>query len=196
MQPIEIIEQDGWTCEIHQDLDPQSPDDWDNLATFVHTTNYTFGESERGSWDRFGDRTKEVFIRALSIFGDDVAAVLPVQITEHGPQVTVYEAEPDYANGVLYTTHKRLNELCGEDAQYHTREWALDALRGELKVWRQYLEGDVYGVVIKRPDGEDADSLWGMYGWEYVEAEGREMLAAEIAAEAEAIEQSNRITAL
>jgi hypothetical protein len=196
MDPVEIIEQDGWTCEIHQDIEPMSPDEWDNLATFVHTTDYAFGESQRGEWDRFGDRTREVFIRALSIFGDDVAAVLPVQITEHGPQVSVYETSTDNANGVLYTTHRRLNELCGEEPKYHSREWATEALRGELTTWRQYLEGDVYGVVVKGPDSETYDSCWGFYGSEYAEQEGREMLAAAIANEAKTVEDISRITSL
>lgn len=194
MDPIETIEKDGWTLEIHLDLDAMSPDEWDNLATFVHTTDYTFGESLSRRYTE--DRRDGAYVRALSIFGDDVAAVLPVYIAEHGPQLSVWESDAENANGVLYTTHKRLNELCGEDAQYHDRAWALDALRGELKTWRQYLEGDVYGVVVKRPDGEVDESCWGFYGSEYAEDEGREMLDACIEAEARAIEQTNRITAL
>jgi hypothetical protein len=195
MEPVEIIEDEsGWTAEIHMDLDPMSPDDWDNLATFVHKTDYTFGESVGRRYDE--DRRDGAYVRALSIFGDDVAAVLPVYIADNGAQVSVWETDAESANGVLYTTHKRVNELCGEESKYHSREWLMEALRGEAKVWRQYLENDVYGVVVKRPDGEAADSLWGMYGSDYAETEAREMLAAEITAEAKAIEKTNRITAL
>ena len=37
-------------------------------------------------------------------------------------------------------------------------------LRGEVKVYDQYLQGDVYGYVIEDADGEEIDSSWGYYG--------------------------------
>ena len=42
-----------------------------------------------------------------------------------------------------------------------------NALRDELDVWRQYLEGDVYGYMIEDASGEHIDSCWGFYGREY-----------------------------
>src|SRR4029077_4493400 len=165
MDAIETIEKDGWKVEVFLDQDAQSPDDWDNLATFVHTTDYTFGEPKTRRY--YEDRRDGAYIRALSIFGDDVAGVLPVYIAEHGPQLSMWPTEAEHANGVLYTTHKRLNELCGEDPKYHAREWVEEALKGEAEVWRQYLEGDVWGYNVTRPDGSPDDSCWGFYGLEY-----------------------------
>jgi len=194
MEALETIEQDGWTCDIFPDFEPQSPDEWDNLASFAHTTDYTFGESVGRRYA--DDRRDGAYIRALAIFGKDIAGVLPAQITEHGPQVTIYESDAENANAVLYTTHKRVTELCGDDPKYHDREWVENALRGELAVWRQYLEGDVYGVVVKRPDGTVDESLWGCYGFDYAKEEAAEMLAAGIAHEARTVEEVSRIVAL
>ncbi len=78
---------------------------------------------------------------------------------------------------MLWTTDARLTELCGESAEYHSEAWALEALRGELAQWRQYLEGDVYGYVVTDERGEHLDSCWGFYGFEYAVEEGRSMLA-------------------
>ena len=192
MDAIETIEKDGWKVEVFPDLDATSPDDWDNLATFVHSTNYTFGEPMRHEPSR-GWRN---YIRALGIFGDDVAAVLPVRVEDYGSRgVTVYDSDAENANGVLYTTHKRLNELCGEDPQYHAREWVENALKGELEVWRQYMEGEVYGWAVTRPDGSDDDSCWGFYGLDYAVQEATEALDACIEHEAREVAKIERITA-
>jgi len=185
MEAIETIEQDGWTVSLYPDFDAGSPDEWDNLATFAHATDYTFGEPLGRRYDE--DRREGALVRALSIFGDDVAAVLPVYIAEHGPQLSAWETDAENANAVLYTTHKRVTELCGEEPKYHSREWVTESLRGELETWRQYLEGDVYGYVVKDPSGNETDdgSLWGLYGSEYAEQEARAALDLEIAAHAE-----------
>ena len=193
---IETIEKDGWTVSLYGDNDPMSPDEWDRLGTFEHGLDYTFGSPQSGDWDRFGDRTWDVYARALSIFGDDVAAALPVYVADYGSSGLRAWETADGANAVLYTTHKRLTELCGDEAEYHSKEWATEALREELKTWSQYLEGDVYGYVVTRPDGEHDDSCWGFYGLEYATQEAKEALDACIEHEAQTVEQINRITAL
>lgn len=192
MDAYETIEKDGWKVEVFLDDDAQSPDTWDNLATFQHSTNYTFGEDLR----REPERGWPVYIRALTLLDEDVAGALPVYIAEHGPQLSMWPTEAEHANGVLFTTHKRLNELCGEDAKYHTREWVEEALTGEAAVWRQYLEGDVWGYQVTMPDGSFADSCWGFYGVEYAIEEAKEALDACIDHEAREITKVDRITAL
>ena len=49
-----------------------------------------------------------------------------------------------------------------------------------------YLRGDVWGYVVEDEDGEELDSLWGCYGWEYVRGEAEncvDRLAKEAAQE-------------
>ena len=192
MYTIDTFEREGWKSELYSDDEPMSPDQWDNLATFKHSTDYTFGEScnepERG-WN--------VYIRALGIFGHDVATTLPVRVVDYGSSgMTIHESDAEDANGVLYTTHARLNDLCGEDDKYHSREWATTALREELAVWRQYLEGDVYGYVVTDPAGEQADSLWSLYGYEYAKAQAEQALGDSIAYEHKQTEAISRICAI
>lgn len=41
------------------------------------------------------------------------------------------------------------------------------ALLAEVKEYGQYLNGDVFGYAITDQDGEEVDSLWGLYGYDY-----------------------------
>ena len=166
------IERDGCTVSLFVDDDASSPDGWDNLATFEHVSGYTFGDStgepERG-W--------AVYARWLTLFGG-AAAVLPVRLEDYGSGgLRVHETDGENANGVLFTTDARVTELCGDGATYHEQAWILDALRDELRVWAQYLEGDVYGYSVEDSRGETVDSLWGLYGWEYAREEAARALA-------------------
>lgn len=181
MPAIETIEREGFVAKIYYDADPQSPDDWDTLATFEHTLNYTFGEQisepERG-WD--------VYMRWLTLSGT-AAAVIGVYIADYGSGgLRCYPS--DNPNAVLYTNHERVTQLCGDGAEYHTREWIEQALRGECETWNQYLEQDVYGYVIEQR-GEQVDSCWGFYGMECVKEEVNDILDGYAADRARAIEQ-------
>lgn len=51
-----------------------------------------------------------------------------------------------------------------------------DAIKGSFADWKMYIEGDVYSVTVTDPAGEFVDSLGGIYGYEYAEAAGREMI--------------------
>jgi hypothetical protein len=202
MDALEIIEgQDGFTAEIHVDEDALSPADWDNLGTLVGlpelTRNYSI--AERGS---SGDETEiverrgaEGLRRLLALRGE---IAVPFRFEDYGSSGARLYADEDGDNpsGFLVTTHERVNELCGTEAKYHEPEWIAEALRGELKVWGQYVEGDVYGVIVKDAEGNVTDdgSLWGLYGSEYAEEEAEQMLrdAVEDAREAAAKEKQER----
>ena len=171
MEAIETIERDGLTVKLFFDPEPTSPDDWDQLATFQHSASFTFGEPigepERG-WD--------VHIRALTLMGE-AAATVPVRVDDYGSRgLMIYESDAENANGVLFTTHERVTELCTDKPEYHERTWIEQALRGELEQWKQYAENDVYGYVIENESGEHVDSCWGFYGFEYAKEQAAEAL--------------------
>lgn len=172
MEAIETITQDGVTASLYYDHDAASPDHWDTLATFIHSTEFIFGEPisepERG-WP--------VCIRSLTLFGEAVA-VLPVRVSDYGSSgLTMTESDAKNANGALYTTRKRVDELCGVSEEFHTEGFMLEALRSELEVWSQYAAGDVYGYVVEDSYGETVDSCWGFYGFEYAQGELARVLA-------------------
>jgi hypothetical protein len=48
-------------------------------------------------------------------------------------------------------------------------------LEAEVETYDNYLSGSVYGLVLKE-SGEETDSCWGFYGWDYVEKQAEEWL--------------------
>lgn len=57
------------------------------------------------------------------------------------------------------------------------REQALTLMRGAVDEFSQYLNGEVYGFVIRDTETDEAlDSCWGYYGLQYVEEEARSAL--------------------
>jgi hypothetical protein len=180
MEAIDTLdERDGLTLKLYVDPEPSSPDDWDTLATMQHSAPFRFGEPmsepERG-WN--------VHARYLTLSGV-AAAAIPIRIEEgHGWGVQFYESD-DNPNGVMFTTHARVTELCGEGESYHARAWIEEALRGELAVWNQYGQNDVYGYVVEDERGAHVDSCWGFYGEDYAREEASDALTAAVEARKE-----------
>lgn len=187
MDAIETFEHAGLKVEIHQDIDATSPADWDNLGTLVAfprlSRNYSFAErestgTEDDALDRGGFRLVK---RYLSL--TEGAYALAFDFYEHGPQCSLSSTSDDDNSvaGFILTTPDRIKQLCGEDEKYLEPEWVEKALNQELRVWRQYVEGDVYGYVIETDAPILGDSCWGFYGFDYCVEEAKE--AAEYLAE-------------
>jgi hypothetical protein len=71
--------------------------------------------------------------------------------------------------GFIYCTQKQIDDEWGGD-----REKAEEYLKGEVKEYDKYLTDDVWGYKILDSKGEEVDSCWGFYGYEYAEQEARD----------------------
>lgn len=77
--------------------------------------------------------------------------------------------------GYIYMTLEQARkEWSGTDAEIRAK--ALACLEAEVKVYDDYLTGEVYGYVIEDDDGEEIDSCWGFYGEEDCEQSGQAAL--------------------
>lgn len=56
------------------------------------------------------------------------------------------------------------------------RESVLKSLANEVKIYSQYLNGEVYGYRIFDDAGEEIESCWGFYGLETAETEAQEAI--------------------
>lgn len=56
-----------------------------------------------------------------------------------------------------------------------------ECIRCEVETFSQYLEGDVYGVVIEDKDGNELESVWGFFGLTYAREEAERMGKVEVA---------------
>ena len=179
MNAVETFKHDGLTVKIYQDDGACSPAEWDNLGTLVAFSRmwreYRIAEREStGTEDDAIERGGFALLARYLRITENATAV-PFDFQDYGSggaRLHAGDEGDDNPSGFIVTSPKRVRELCGDDPQFHAPEWIKDALRGELKVWDQYVEGDVYGYVIER-NGVEVDSLWGLYGFEYAIEEAK-----------------------
>ena len=167
MQPIETFEHQGRKIEIYQDENSGSPREWDNLGTFVNIhPNYTFGDVNR---------------KYLPEKDKDTLVSLPVYLYDHSGITLMTKPTWDVWDsaliGYIYVTKERVREEYNvKKVSQKLRRKIEEILEQEIKTLNQYLQGDVYGFVIKEQclDPEDdnyldyviVDSVCGYYGIE------------------------------
>ena len=157
-EPCETFEHAGLTVEIHVDEDPGSPREWDNLGKILYlkSSRYILGDE--------GVEGEE--IQALTERPDVIW--LPVFAYIHGGIVLNTEGFhcpwDSGQSGIIYVTAEDVRkEYSCKRISKRIRHKAECVLRSEVEVYSSYVEGDVYGYVIKSEDGEPLDSCWGFY---------------------------------
>jgi hypothetical protein len=74
--------------------------------------------------------------------------------------------------GWTYVTDDEIRKEYGvKRISKKTRAKATALLEIEVKTYDQYLTGDVYGYVVKDPDGNCVESCWGFFGGDDVKQE-------------------------
>jgi hypothetical protein len=153
--------------KIIPDDDRESPRDWDNLGTMV-------------CWHRrynLGDGKPDC--EPSEFNPKEHAVCLPLYLYDHsgitmrtGPfgcpwdsgQVGWIYIDADKIRKE-YSVKRISKKLLARVASY---------LESEVKVYDQFLTGDVYGFTVETEDGEDVDSCWGFYGMDEARNAGRE----------------------
>lgn len=59
-----------------------------------------------------------------------------------------------------------------------TDDQIVAALKAEVRAYSQWAGGEVWGYVVRGPDGEEIESLWGCYDLDDCRAEARRMAEA------------------
>lgn len=189
MEPFEIFEHAGVTIEIHQDTDAQDPFEvYDQLAELVWTDREYAWKTGAGGRveldyehyldpDRF---TSTAHAKRYLTLMERYLVAVPFKLNDYGSsgyQASILDehADLDRVSGFLVVTEKR-RELVGAPME------GLEAnALNDWKEWKAWVQGDVYGYVLKA--GTDTDSVWGFYGdLDYVRKEARaeaEGMAAE-----------------
>ena len=177
--PIETKEHEKATIKIYTDDDPhEGPRDWDNLGTMLcFHGRYNLGDSdaqddlnERYDSDDFEDW--DAMEQAL-IKQEDIAVILPLYLFDHsGITIRTGPFSCPWDSGqvgfVFVTKDKLRKEFNRKRLSTKILTKAEGILCSEVKVYDQYLTGDIYGFVIEDKSGEQVDSCWGFYGMELV----------------------------
>ena len=171
MEPIEQIEHHGLTIKVYPDEEPLSPREDDNLGVMVFWhRHYNLGDRQV----KPGEYPSVSAIEE-SLAAEGAAVVLPLYLFDHsgisiatdsGPFHMADSAGWDWGQvGYIYTTAEALRKEYGvAEVTEEVKQRARAVLEGEVKVYDQYLRGEVYGWEVLDPQGEVLDSCWGYFG--------------------------------
>lgn len=149
--------------QIIQEQYPESPRDWDNLGTmYCEHRGYNLGDK-----DAEDPRDEEGTLRKDIVF-------LPLYLYDHSGitmNTTGFSCPWDSGCvGIIYVSKEKIKQEYGWKVLTKARkEKILSYLENEVKVYDQYLTGDVYGFRVVEYAEEDnyeeeIDSCWGFYG--------------------------------
>lgn len=164
----------GFTIEIAQDIFSEGPRTWDNLGTMVcWHRSYTLGDEQVQYFE--------------DIDLSDVAVSLLLYLYDHGGitmKTTPFSRSWDSGEvGLVYVTRDEiLAEYGGVRLTKSKRDRARRVLEAEVKVYDQFLTGDVYGYIVKDMDSV-FDSCWGYYGYDYCLEEAKSIVDHHVAHE-------------
>lgn len=193
MEPFETFEHAGLTCELHYDEEPSSPADWDQLGTLYGfrslTREYGFTEAADGeAEDAFERGGSALLVRYLRTARGEYA--VPFRFVDYGSggaRIHATSIDDERASGYIATTRKRFEELCGawgyKPADYDgtPEQWLEHTLADELESWNNWVQGNVYGYVVRDQRGDVLESVWGFYP----DGDGLDYLRAEVKSAAE-----------
>ena len=156
------LEYKGYNIAILHDED-SSPKDFDNFGHILTSDNRYWTPD-------ITDKTQfnEERIRPGTVY-------LPVYILVHSG--TTVSTKPfndpwDSAQvGFIYATTEEVRKEFDGD-----RDKALAALESTIKLWNQYLQGDVHCYVVTDSKGEQIDSCGGIYGEDQAVEEAKQAI--------------------
>lgn len=157
MNTIHTITKDGYTIKIWQDDDPPNPRDWDNLSIML---------CEHRRY-QLGDKDAEQLLSGVDPKSKS-HLVVPLYLYDHGGitmSTTPFSCPWDSGQvGIAVVTKERmLKEYDCERITKYVRAKALAQVEREVKTYDQYLRGACYGYTVEDADGEEVDSLGGIY---------------------------------
>lgn len=175
LQTIDTIPYKGHVISIYPDPNPENPREWSNLGKILYF---------RGSGRyKLGDEAATIEEMNEIQHDQKQFVSLPVYTYMHGGvamQTKPYGDPWDSGqSGVIYTWVEKLLKAFGRKKMTPAlRKKVERVLEKEVKTFGEYLNGDVYGYVITGPDGEEAESLWGIMPFEYTVQSAKEAIDA------------------
>lgn len=157
MNTIHTVTKDGYTIKIWQDDDPQNPRDWDNLSIMLCKHRRL----------ALGDRYAERYFVGVDAKSKS-HLVVPLYLYEHSGitmSTTPFSCPWDSGQvGIAVVTKERmLKEYSCKRISKAIRAKALARVEQEVRTYDQYLRGACYGYTVEYQDGEEVDSLGGIY---------------------------------
>lgn len=150
----------GQTLEIFHD-EYTSPLDWDNMAQLVcWHRRYNIGE-------KHDYNSPQDFMETVDQEHD---IIVPLYFFEHGIcsiSTSPYMCQWDSGQiGYAYISKETIIKEYGEYNDENKAK-ALRCLEAEVNTYDDYLQGSVYGYVLKDAWDREIDSCWGFFGYDH-----------------------------
>ncbi|MHB1601192.1 MAG: hypothetical protein ACYCSB_01320 [bacterium] len=160
----------GESLFIEDDDCPMNPREWmDNLSVITaYHKKYGIGDEEGNiDYDEFSNWND---VKKYLIAERGALHIRPLYMYEHGGiDLNIGSWKPYWDGfdagqlGFVYTTAEKIKKM-------GTPENKIDAvIEEEIKVYGDYLNGDVYGYQIEDERGNEIESCYGFYGDEGIE---------------------------
>jgi len=173
-KPYKTTQYKGLTLEIHQESDPINPRGEDNLGKMVcYHPQYTLGDKQAFLTHSGQYVSLDALVKAIEAEEGPIVW-LPLYLYDHsGITISVRDfsktIDPgswDTSHiGLIYVSYASLRKAYGWKSVTKTRlATAKKYLEGEVETYDDYLTGNVYGYVVKGPNGDVLDSCWGFFG--------------------------------
>lgn len=193
-----LIEYKGYTIEVRQDENVENPREWEPIGKMVcFHGRYELGDKHGYDQDNFNswnelqqaivDDNPDCIIFSLYLYDH---SGLRIKIGSFNGLLPQGHAEFDSGQvGFIYMSKKDMEK------SNLTVDEAIKVLESEVKIYDQYLSGDVYGYIVSKQDtckscehteNEEIDSLWGIYGYEEAIAEAKQAIDYLVGSEATA----------
>jgi len=152
---------------LYDEFPPNPQTEFSNLGTMVcGHRRYILGNEQVSSAEEMNER-----IRALP----KGSLVLPLYLYDHSGVVMQTRGFSEIDShgwdwgcvGFVYATPEKIREsYMVKQITKKIRERAQSLLESEVETYSHYLNGEVYGFIAYE-DGEEVDSCWGFYGWDW-----------------------------
>jgi hypothetical protein len=169
----------GIEYKIEQDSDYESPREWDNLGRMLcFHRRYKLGDedlpydaSEYSNWEELKNQlVRDGAVLVFSLYLYDHSGI-SISISSGYPYNDVWDAGQV---GLIYVLREDLlREFGAKRVSPKLLKKAEEIIRTEVKIYDQCLTGDVWGYIVYDSDGEQYDSCWGFYGYDYCEKEAQ-----------------------
>jgi hypothetical protein len=169
-QPIKSATHDNLQAEIHYDTDPCKPDTACTI-TYNSRSRYVLGNTTADA-----DRDDEIArkVRDNEYIGMPVFAYVHGSVAIEAAYTNPFHCDWDSGrSGWAYMTKAEVRSYFGvRRVTKAVKEKALKSIRSSVEVYSAYLNGEVYGFIIRDTStGESVDSCWGYYGMDFVKSE-------------------------
>lgn len=190
---------------ILNDQSPSSPREDTNLCRIIGwNRDYRLSDEDEPSPRYIGvDQSAEEYVE--SVFGPDddgnradVLFYAPLRLDDYGSggvRLSIGGDGFDWkrSDGVVYIAPGDWNDCMGENhPKPTTRDAWIELIKGEIELYQDYINGNVYGYVVEKvvtcdrgfEHYEDADSCWGFMGngsFKYALDEAREGISVALA---------------